>query len=59
MRRNLKFESVELDGIYINIYRLARILLARSSIRSFIYRLGYSISLLDSFSTVILITMKN
>lgn len=59
MRRNLKFESVELDGIYINIYRLARILLARSSIRSFIYRLGYSISLLDSFSFVILITMKN
>lgn len=32
MRRNLKFESVELDGIYINIYRLPRILLARSSI---------------------------
>lgn len=59
MRRNLKFESVELDGIYINIYRLARILLARSSIRSFIYRLGYSISLFDNFSSVILITMKN
>ena len=43
---------------YIYIYRLAGILLARSSIRSFIYRLGYLI-LLNSLSSVILIAIKN